>query len=233
MTRQIRRAGPIVGALLAIFLTAGAATAQDDALSAGVRAYWNEDFDAAAGHWRDLAEAGDPLAQFNMGILHDNRPAETRDPAEAMVWYRKAAEAGDARAAFNLGLMHEEGDGTEADVAKAVSWYERAAEAGDLLAQHRLGLILGEGRGNVAEDQAAAARWLLLAAESGHVPSMFALVGHYTEGRGVERDLIAANRWGDRAGVMMMFTEGTICGLGRSAELIEECRRVTPRHRSR
>jgi len=232
MSRQTKKAGPL-GAILALAIMTAPGAARPDALAAGVEAYWRGDFEAAETHWISPAEHGDALAKFNMGILHDNPRSSTRDPQLALQWYQKAAEAGDAPAAFNLGLMHEQGDGTGVDMAQAVVWYQRAAEGGDVLAQHRLGLILGEGRGGIPEDQEAAARWLLVAAELGHVPSMFALVGHYTSGRGVERDLIQANRWSDLAGVMMMFTEGTICGLGRSAELIEECRRVTPRHRSR
>ena len=229
MTPDCKHAG-FRGALFAIVLAVAAApAAAGQGIADGIDAYWNGDFDAAARQWQPLAEAGDTLARFNMGILHDNPRRDDRDPEKARHWYEAAAEAGDAPAAFNLGLMHEEGDNTEADIAAAVAWYRRAAEGGDILAQHRLGMILAEGRGGYPDDQTEAVRWLLVAAENGHVPSMFALVGHFTHGRGVERDLAAANRWGDLAGVMMMFTEGTICGRGRSAELIEECRRLTPR----
>jgi len=226
MNRYMGRA--LASALLA-FATIQGAAAGANGLAEGVDAYWSADYEAAAESWRPLAEAGDPVARFNMGIVYDSAKGVFRDREQALEWYRWASEAGDVPAAFNLGLMYEHGEGTEIDMREAVKWYTQAAEGGDPLSQHRLGLILGEGRGGVPTDHESAASWLLAAARQDHVPSMFALVDVYVSGRGVERDLREANRWSDRAGVMMMFTEGTICGRGRSAELISECRRVTPR----
>ncbi|HSF64063.1 MAG TPA: sel1 repeat family protein, partial [Paracoccaceae bacterium] len=128
---------------LALILSAAPALAgpAEDAAAA-----WKAgDHAAAAAIWAPLAEGGDPVAQFNMGILHDQGQGVAADPAQAVAWYRRAAEAGDARAAFNLGQAHLTGTGAPKDVAEAIRWYAVAAEAGDVLAQYRLGILLSDG----------------------------------------------------------------------------------------
>ena len=44
-----------------------------------------------------LAEAGDPDAQYNLGVMYANGRGVTQDDTEAVRWYRLAADPGYAR----------------------------------------------------------------------------------------------------------------------------------------
>ena len=95
---------------------------------------------------RELARAGDPRGQVNLGYLLENE----EDPdclREAVGWYRQAAVAGDARAQFILGYKYYHGWGLGPDTLEAVSWFTRSAEQDYPAAQHFLGNLYYGGRG--------------------------------------------------------------------------------------
>ena len=50
---------------------------------------------------RKKAEAGDVVAQYNLGVRYDKGDGEIVDNALAVKWYRKAAEQGDTMAQIN------------------------------------------------------------------------------------------------------------------------------------
>ena len=68
---------------------------------------------------RKKAEAGDALAQSNLGVAYHNGEGVPEDDAEAVKWYRKAAEQGDAIAQTNLGFMYLLGEGVPEDSVAA------------------------------------------------------------------------------------------------------------------
>ena len=72
----------------------------------GWEAYQKADFQGAFEAWEPLAEAGDPLAQFNVGTLYDEGRGVPRNLDKAVEWWTKAAEQGYARAQHNLGLIY-------------------------------------------------------------------------------------------------------------------------------
>ena len=72
---------------------------------------------------RILAEEGNPIAQYNLGLMYDNGEGVPQDYAEAMRWYRLAAEQGCADAQYELGYMYENGLGVPQDYAEAAHWY--------------------------------------------------------------------------------------------------------------
>lgn len=152
-----------IGALCAVALSATAVCA--GALADGMEAYRSGDFEGAAKLWVPLARAGDPLAQFNMGILHDLGQGVDRDAAAAAEWFRRAAEAGDPIAAYNLGMMLAAGRGVEADPAAAAAWFSFAAERGHTAAMLSLSVLYANGRG-VARDLSEALRLDELARET-------------------------------------------------------------------
>jgi len=51
---------------------------------------------------RRLAEQGQCLAQFNLGLLYDLGEGVPQSYAEAAKWYRKAADQGSALAQYNV-----------------------------------------------------------------------------------------------------------------------------------
>ncbi len=79
-----------------------------------------------------LAEArkGDPIAQFNMGIIYLKGDSAPLNHAEAVKWFRKAANQGVDAAQANLGLMYVTGDGVPKDNVKAFSWWSVAEKQG-------------------------------------------------------------------------------------------------------
>ena len=48
-----------------------------------------------------VAEQGNAVAQFNLGLMYDKGQGVRQDYAQAVQWYRKAAEQGDAQAQYN------------------------------------------------------------------------------------------------------------------------------------
>ena len=70
--------------------------------TAGVAAYEQGDYARALAEWRPLAEHGDAVAQFNLGLMYQDGLGVLQDDAEAARWYRLAAEQGNSVAQVNL-----------------------------------------------------------------------------------------------------------------------------------
>lgn len=82
-----------------------------------------------------LGDAGDPTAQYNLGICYrDGLGGIVPDPTMKLVCWTKAAEAGNIVAAYNVAVCHEIGDGIPAMPDAAEMWYRRSAEGGFPLA---------------------------------------------------------------------------------------------------
>ena len=62
---------------------------------------------------QELAEAGNPAAQNDLGWIYQNGRGVPQDDAEAVKWYRKAAEGGYAIAQDNLGWIYQQGRAVE------------------------------------------------------------------------------------------------------------------------
>ena len=153
----------ILAALL--FLTL-AASAWGQDFQAGLEAANRGDYATALREWRPLAEQGDTIAQYNLGIMYGNGRGVPQDYAEAVKWYRLAAEQGNTHPQFNLGVMYDNGRGVPQDYAEAMKWYRLAAEQGSANAQFNLGGMYYRGLG-VPQDYAEAMKWYRLAAEQG------------------------------------------------------------------
>ena len=80
------------------------ASAQD--FDKGLQAYDRGDYAAALREWRPLAEQGNPVAQYSLGVLYIHGQGVPQNYAEAVRWYRMAAEQGYADALNNLGVMY-------------------------------------------------------------------------------------------------------------------------------
>ena len=128
--RTRARAVLLLAAAVLWAATAGpAATA--DLLAGGAAAYEAGDYGEAAHIWRPLAEDGDAMAQFNMGLLHETGRGVPEDPAEAAAWYERAARQGVAAAQYNLAVLHQAGRGVPQDYESALFWLEVAARDGE------------------------------------------------------------------------------------------------------
>ncbi|MDG6450409.1 tetratricopeptide repeat protein, partial [Glaesserella parasuis] len=83
-----------------------------------------QNYQAAFPMFKELAEQGYAVAQFNLGIMYDNGHGVNQDYHQAVKWYQKAAEQGNANAQFNLGNMYYQGRGVNQDYHQAVKWYQ-------------------------------------------------------------------------------------------------------------
>ena len=84
---------------------------------------------------RVRAEAGEAIAQYNLGVMYANGEGVPEDDAEAVRWYRLSAEQGDANAQNNLGFMYDNGEGVPEDNVLAYMWFNLAAAQGNEDAQ--------------------------------------------------------------------------------------------------
>ena len=133
----------------------------------GLAAAQAGDFATALQEWTPLAEAGNEVAQSNLGIMYDFGQGVPQDYKEAMKWYRLAAEQGDATAQYNLGNLLNNGQGVPQDYAEAVKWYRLAAEQGRASAQSSLGVMYEYGKG-VLQDNVMAHMWYNIASANGN-----------------------------------------------------------------
>jgi TPR repeat protein len=99
----------------------------EDALVAAQRG----DFATTASLLRPLVDAGDPAAQYNLGILYENGEGVPQDYFEAVHLYGLAARQGHPDAQLNLGAMYGNGWGVGRDFSEAFSWFSVAAAQGN------------------------------------------------------------------------------------------------------
>ena len=80
--------------------------------------------------YRNAAEQGHAVAQYNLGCCYDNGTGVEQSDEEAAKWYHEAAEQGHADAQFMLGLRYAHGEGVEQSTEEAAKWFRKAAEQG-------------------------------------------------------------------------------------------------------
>lgn len=154
-------------------------------------AYARGEYHQALQLWQSAAEAGDPQAMNNLGVLYDKGLGVEPDVGRALHWYAKSAEAGHPSGMCNFGRMLEQGRGIPPDVVEAARWFDLAARKGQPEAQYNLGMLYEQGHG-VGKDDAAAAAWYSRAAAADQ-PDALARLGHfYREGRVVKKNLESA-----------------------------------------
>lgn len=137
---------------------------------AGMDANNRGDYATALREWRPLAEQGDALAQYNLGVLHRKGRGVPQDDVQARQWYEKAAAQGQAKAQFNLGTLYFNGEGVPKDYQQALRWFRLAADQGEAVAQTKIAIMYDDGQG-VPHDMVQAYKWYSLAAMNGDKPA--------------------------------------------------------------
>ncbi len=92
--------------LFALLAFAGMAAAQNS-FQNGVEYYENGKYDKAVPIFRDLAEQGDAVAQYNLGVCYENGRGVTQSYTEAVKWLKQAAEQGYAEAKEALNILNQ------------------------------------------------------------------------------------------------------------------------------
>ena len=87
---------------------------------------------------QELADAGDPDAQWQMGVRCHDGEGVPQDDARAVQWFRLAAEQGNVAAQGALGAYYWRGRGVPADLSKAYLWSTIAMAQGDEMSKSRI-----------------------------------------------------------------------------------------------
>ena len=74
-----------------------------------------------------LAEEGDPMAQYELGIMYQNGEGVPQNYSKAVKWFRKSAEKGDAAAQLSLARIYDKGHGVQQNDILAFMWSNLAA----------------------------------------------------------------------------------------------------------
>lgn len=97
-----------------------------------------------------LAEGGDKVAQYNLGVVYAKGRGVPKDAKEAVKWYTKSAEQGHAKAQFNLVMMYKNGEGAPQDYPESVD---------DLLNYAKEGLIA---KAKIQSDPKGGEEWYVI-----------------------------------------------------------------------
>lgn len=113
-------------------------TADPENLRAAFTLLENGNYEGAYSSFYDMASAGDPDAQYQLGLLYYQGLGISQNYIEASHWYREAAKQGYADAQYSLGNMYLMGEGVDQNDAQAIKWYEKAADQGHVAAGHNV-----------------------------------------------------------------------------------------------
>ena len=140
------------------------------------------------------AEAGDDVAQLNLGLTYYEGGEVPKNDVEAVKWWRRSAGLGNASAQCNLGNAYANGYGVPKDEAEAEKWDRKAADQGDAMAQYNLGFAYNSGKG-VPKDVVEAAKWFRKAADQGYASAQYNLGFACNSGEGVPKNFEEATNW--------------------------------------
>ena len=118
--------------LLASFLGVllGLQPAAAGTLEIGIKAYSHGDHRRAFAVLKPLAQRGNAVAQFNVGLMYDEGKGVPQSFSHAFKWYARAAENGLIEAQYTVGYFHRWGRGMKQNVVKAHMWLNLAASGG-------------------------------------------------------------------------------------------------------
>ena len=147
----------------------------------------------AASYFLRAAKMGHIDAQYEIGIMYFNGEGIAQDHVTAIHWLLKAADNGDSRAQYMMGYIYES-LAEYRDYNKSLYYYELAANQNDNAALYRLGFLHENGPENI-KDNKKALEYYEIAANKNYVKAQYALGKMYLEGRGVEKNIILAQKW--------------------------------------
>jgi len=171
---------------------------------------------------RRSAVLGNTSAQYDLGYLYTQGKLVPKDVEQAFHWIEKAAIAGQPNAQTTLGWSYMSNHlELPTNYALAMEWNLKAANQGNGEGAANVGLLHENGWG-VAVNYKEAANWYIKAIEqnASSRQAYFHLARLYETGRGIEMDLVAAerlyqlivssgeNEYSDEAGKRLVFIQG-------------------------
>ena len=150
--------------------------------------------DKAAEQLEQLAEDGDPYAQYIIGTAYRDGGLLIPDTSKAQKLLERAAEQDLVVAQYALGKLYLSDDVDVHDPAKGIYWLKRSADNGNDYAAYRLGKEYLSGK-NTVKDAEIAASYLRQAANGGNAYAQYLLGKLTLMGEGVPKDMDAAYEW--------------------------------------
>jgi hypothetical protein len=150
-----------------------------------IKSYNQGDFETALRIFRPLAEQGQPVAEYILGLMYANGQGVPESYPQAVTWLQKAGEQGEPKAQFAVGVIYFKGLGMPKNLDEAFKWYRRAANQGLSVAQYNLGAMYAKGQA-VTQDVVTAHMLYSLAAATG------------TKAAGVAKDQLAKSMSADQ-----------------------------------
>jgi len=143
----------------------------DDPLATATTLVGKAQYGEAVRVLEPLAKAGNPGAQYQLGVLYYNGKGVPEDEKKAVQLLTSSAQQGNVDAMYHLGNAFTFGNDTprlvaDADV-EAANWYYKAAKLGNADAQYSIGLMFMAGKG-LAKNDKEAMYWMQQAAKNGH-----------------------------------------------------------------
>ena len=185
--------------LIPIFLLVGVLALSGWAEGGQVCDYWTSEPYSA--ELVQKAEAGDAVAQFDLGLCYSSGTGVAKDKKEALKWITKSAEQGYSFAQSNLGTCYTLGLGVAKDEKEALKWYKKVAEqkaTPTTPAQSFKGTYEQNYLGDYysfTKDYKEAVKWYTKSAEHGYVMAQNNLGRLYYKGEGVTQDYKEAVKW--------------------------------------
>ncbi|MXZ01536.1 hypothetical protein F4Y93_13180, partial [Candidatus Poribacteria bacterium] len=155
-------------------------------------------------YFQSLSEHGNPMAQYNLGVIYSHGYQVDRNLKTAAEWYQKAADQGYARAQNELGLIYLEGKGVEKNVKEATKLFKTAADQGYSPAQYNFGMRYLRGEG-MEKNPLRAAYLFEMAAKEKYHPAQYQLARMHLTGERVEKNLKKALDLFEKAAIQGNF----------------------------
>jgi len=137
----------------------------------------------------EIAKAGNPEAQYHLGMLYNNGIGTVKDISQAFLWFEKSADAGDPLGHYKVGCYYSgQAPGVVSiDEEKALKHKLVAAENGYALAQFDVAVIYYRNK-----DFVNAIKWWERAADQGLPDAVYALFSVYDSGKEIDNDVAKA-----------------------------------------
>ena len=135
-------------------------------LEKGMFALEMEDYDRALYYLSFEAASGNPVAQYNLGLMYKNGVGVKKDLNEAIGWFIIASDNGHMLAKYALGLSYYRGNGLSKNYQKAMNLFLDASYLGHPASQINVGNMYYYGQ-SVGKNYPKAHMWWSIAKEKG------------------------------------------------------------------
>lgn len=131
--------------------------------------------------FKKYSDAGNPLTQYNLGVMYNTGNNVPLDKAKAFHYFKLAAKQGHISAKYNLGRAYFSALGTEENVRKSFQWLLSAAKDGHPDAQYLISAYYVFNIG-CKYDEFGMRYWVKEAAKQGHYDAQDLMITLCKEG---------------------------------------------------